>query len=359
MLTLLLAASLTLASASLGPMGQDAPAREPQMVARGSHVFLTFGAGNSIYVSSSADSGKSFGAPIKVAEASILPLTRHRGPRIALSGTALVITAVSGKTAAQGAHAHGLPVDGDLLAWRSLDDGKTWSTGTPVNDVPAAATEGLHALAADAKGHLFAVWLDKRSGKGTQLYGARSDNQGAAWSKSVLIYNSPDGSICECCHPSAAFDADGQIIVMWRNEMAGARDMYVARSRDAKTFGAPEKLGQGSWQLNGCPMDGGGMVLADKGIVTAWRRNKEIFFARPGEPETPVGEGADVALAAARQGVYAVWSSPAGIQALSPGRNKAVTLAPEGAFPAVVTLSNGSALAAWERDGRIAIQAVP
>jgi hypothetical protein len=355
----IVAASLTIVTASLGPMGADAPAREPQMVARGSRVFLAFGAGNRIYVSSSTDSGKNFAAPVKVAEASILPLTRHRGPRIAISGSALVITAVTGKTPTQGAHAHGLPADGDLLAWRSLDDGKTWSKGVPVNDVPAAATEGLHTLAADAKGHLFAAWLDKRTGQGTQLYGARSDDQGVTWQKNALIYNSPDGSICECCHPSAAFDADGQVVVMWRNELAGARDMYLARSRDAKTFSTPEKLGRGSWQLNGCPMDGGGLVLTEKGLVTAWRRNKEIFVASPGEPETPVGEGADVSLAGGRRGVYAVWSSPVGIQTLSPGQRKPVVLAPPGAFPSVVNLSTGAALAAWECDGKIVVQPIP
>src|SRR3978361_2028570 len=105
-------------------MGPDAPAREPRMVARGSHVFLAFGAGNSIYVSSSVDAGKAFAPPVKVAEASILPLTRHRGPRIAISGTTLVVTAVTGKTASEAAHAHGLPADGDLLTWRSLDTEK-------------------------------------------------------------------------------------------------------------------------------------------------------------------------------------------------------------------------------------------
>ena len=35
-----------------------------------------------------------------------------------------------------------------------------------VNDVPDSAREGLHAMAADANGNLFAAWLDLRS-KGT------------------------------------------------------------------------------------------------------------------------------------------------------------------------------------------------
>ena len=57
-----------------------------------------------------------------------------------------------------------------------------------INDVPGAPTEGLHALASDAKGQLFAAWLDKRGGQGTKLYGARSTDGGATWSKNVMIY---------------------------------------------------------------------------------------------------------------------------------------------------------------------------
>jgi hypothetical protein len=146
---------------------------------------------------------------------------------------------------------------------------------------------------------------------------------------------------------------------MWRNELAGARDMYLARSSDAVTFGKPEKLGQGSWQLNACPMDGGGIAISGKRVVTAWRRNTDLFFASPGETETVIGKGSDIALAAPRQGVYAVWSSPAGIQARLPGRKGSVTLAPHGSFPAIVALTNNTALAAWETDGKIVVQAIP
>ena len=141
-----------LIAAGIGPMGPDAPAREPQLAVSGSFAALVFGAGDSVYFSRSADSGKTFSVPVKVGGGPVIPLTRHRGPRIAFAGSAIVITAVAGKTAAQGVHAHGLPSDGDLIAWRSTDGGKRWSKGTIVNDVSGAPTEGLHGLASDGKG---------------------------------------------------------------------------------------------------------------------------------------------------------------------------------------------------------------
>jgi len=344
-------------AAHLGPMGPDAPAREPQIAANSSTVALAFGAGKAIYFSQSSDGGKTFSPPAKVADASILPLSRHRGPRVALSGNTIVVTAVAGNKPEDGPHAHGLPSDGDLFVWRSSDGGKTWSKAKAINDVPGAATEGLHALASDGKGTLFAAWLDKRGAKGTKLFAARSTDDGATWSKNVPAYQSPGGSICECCHPSVAFDSGGRLLVMWRNSLGGARDMYLATSRDGVTFSAPEKLGTGSWKLNACPMDGGGLAASSAKILTAWRRDGDIFLAEPGQPERQVGTGKDVALALSGNRAYALWTDGSKLEAWNDG--KLEVLSGAAAFPSIGSLPEGGALAAWEENGAIQIRRLP
>jgi hypothetical protein len=272
-------------------------------------------------------------------------------------GPVIVITAVTGKTASEGAHAHGLPSDGNLMAWRSSDGGKTWSKGREVNDVAGAATEGLHALTSDGKKRLFAAWLDKRD-EGTKLYGSRSDDGGLTWSKNFLIYASPEGTICQCCHPSVALAADGSLYVMWRNWLNGSRDLYLTRSTDGAHFSQPQKLGEGTWKLNACPMDGGSMVVDHAGVVTAWRREHSVFVDRPGEPEREIGQGTDVAIASGADGLYAIWTTPEAIVALKPGDAKPRSLGGKGTFPAIAALPNGGALAAWESDGKISIQPV-
>ena len=341
----------------LGPLAPDIPLREPQMAANQSMVALAFGAQNGIYFRASYDEGKTFSPAVKVAEGGIVPLTRHRGPRVALAGNTIVITAVSGKKAADGAHAHGLPSDGDLLVWRSTDGGKHWSPGVAINDVPGAPTEGLHSLASDGKNTLFAVWLDKRSAKGTRLYGARSADAGATWSKNLPVYESPEGTICECCHPSAAIDGGGQVVVMWRNWLGGNRDMYLARSRDGMRFSKPEKLGTGSWQLNACPMDGGGLAVSGGAVVTAWRRGEDVFVAEPGRAEKRIGAGKDVALAVNGEHTYVAWTNGAAIEWWNGSKIEA--LAKTGAFPSLASLPRGGVLAAWEEDGGIQIRRLP
>jgi len=339
----------------IGPIGSETP-HEPQLASSGSLVVMTFGAGNAVYFSRSQDSGRSFSMPVKVGDAPILPLTRHRGPRIVISGNAIVISAVMGRTPSQEQHAHGLPSDGDLMVWRSVDGGKSWSYGIVVNDVPGAPSEGLHALAASENGTLFATWLDKRGGHGTKLYGALSKDGGATWSKNVLIYESPEGTICECCHPSAAIAPTGEIEVMFRNCLGGLRDMYLSRSQDGTNFSRPEKLGTGAWYLNACPMDGGGLAVAGERTFTAWRRENKLFLAEPGQEEKEIGAGKDIAVATNGRRIYAIWSGMNGITLWESG--KVAVLAKQGTYPTMSALPDGGMVAAWEQNGVIEIHLV-
>ncbi len=350
-------AVLALAVLYLAPPSAEVPYRSPQLAASADLVALAYGSGGGIYVATSTNDGKDFSNPVKVAEVPILPLSRHRGPRVVITKGTIVVTAVTGNTAATGPHAHGLPSDGDLFAWRSTDSGKTWSKPVRVNDVPAAAREGLHSLATDSKGRLFAAWLDLRR-EGTRLYGAWSEDSGATWGANVQLYESPDGTICQCCHPSAAFTDSGALNVMWRNALKGARDMYLLRSAEGgQSFGKPEKLGESTWMLNACPMDGGGLTHADGRTMTVWRRELDIYMAEPGRPEVRLGEGKDVAVAASQDGIYALWVKGAQLVLWVDGKTE--VLSEKAAMPALATLPAGGVLAAWEQDAGIALRKLP
>ena len=212
-----------------------------------------------------------------------------------VSGRTIVVSAIGGTKVAEGPHAHGLPADGNLVVWRSVDGGHTWSQPSAVNDTPASAREGLHAMAVDTAGTLAAVWLDLRA-TGTKLFGSQSHDSGKTWSRNSLLYRSPDGTICQCCAPSLAATGKEQFAVMFRNSLAGNRDLYVLDWKDG-IAGAPEKLGKDSWKLNACPMDGGGIANLNGHLVSAWRRDKAVYLAEPGKAEKAIGEGKDVTIA--------------------------------------------------------------
>jgi hypothetical protein len=267
-------------------------------------------------------------------------LGRHRGPRVAISGNTIVVSAIASDP-------------GDLLAWRSIDGGRTWSAPVVVNDTPKAAREGLHAMAADAEGHMAMAWLDDRTAPGKKLYGAFSNDAGKTWSHNVMLYQSPERTICECCHPSLVSLGRGEFGVMWRNAVGGSRDLYAMRLRDGAASGAPAKQGTGTWKLDACPMDGGGIVARNGQLSSAWRRDHEIYLAEAGKPEIKLGAGQDVSLGSNDRGLYAIWTADGGIDLYAAG--KTTRLAPVGAFPAIVSLADGSMLAAWEENGAISL----
>jgi hypothetical protein len=330
----------------------EAPFREPQIAASHGLVAIAFGSGSNIFVAASTDNGQTFRKPVKVASAPVVPLSRHRGPRIAISGGALIVTAVIGQHVA----AYGLPSDGDLLTWRSVDGGMTWSKPIRVNDVAAAPREGLHTLAADGHGNLFAAWLDQR-GKGTRLYGAWCVDSGVTWSKNVQVYESSEGTICQCCHPTAVFDAAGGLDLMWRNVLDGSRDLYVIHADAERRFGQPEKLGLGTWKIDACPMDGGGLVHAGTKTVAVWRRMEDLFMAEPGRPERKIGEGKDVTMAAAGDRIYAAWIKAGQLVLWTSGKQE--TVATQAAFPNLTALPGGGALLAWEENNGISLKRLP
>lgn len=357
---MLLAAVLALHLPAVAP---DVPNKQPQLAAGpNGAVTLAFASGNGIWLARSNDGGRTFAHAAKAVTLSKMMAGRHRGPRVVMSGNTIVVSAISADAVAPGhAGKHAGPAasgapsaGGDLVSWRSTDGGRTWSKAVVVNDVPTSAREGLHAMAADASGSLAAVWLDLRVPGSTQLWGSFSKDGGATWSKNVLVYQSLGKTICECCHPSLAATGNGEFAVMWRNAVEGSRDLYALRIRDGKPVGSAVKQGQGTWKLEACPMDGGGIALRNGELVSAWRREKEVYLARAGKPEVKLAIGQDVTLASTSKGEYVVWTNGKSIEVMTPGASAPERLSEAGAFASIVALPGGGVLAAWEENGGIA-----
>ena len=232
-----------------------------------------------------------------------------------------------------------------------MDGGATWTAGATINDAPKSAREGLHAMAGDGKGNVFVTWLDLRN-KGTELWSATSRDGGKTWSANGLVYKSPDGHICECCHPSAAMDAQGRIAVMWRNWLGGSRDMYAAISSDrGKTFAPAKKLGTGTWKLNGCPMDGGAIALDSDGkALTAWRREKTAFAAAGSGAEQQLADSAlQPVVVAGKHGPYYLWESGGGLM-LKKGAGTLGPFAEKATFAAGAATPKGGGVIVWQSE---------
>ncbi len=292
--------------------------RQPQaFVSVDGTVDVVFATNDEIRLTTSHDQGATFQAATSSIRCPNLALGMRRGPRLVRTESAVIVTAIGGK--------QGKGRDGDLHLWRSTDNGASWSEAVFVNDVSDSAREGLHGMAAGPAGHVWCVWLDLRSGK-SEIYTAHSSDHGQTWNGNVRAYRSPDGSVCECCHPSIMGGVAGQATVMFRNSLSGKRDMFLTRTEDGTTFANGRQLGQASWKLDACPMDGG-MLASDgqAGLLTVWRRDNAVYATLgDGQTEQRLGEGQQPWAAWSAAGPIIVWTSrregPLSLQRGLPGK---------------------------------------
>ena len=296
-------------------------------------IRLVYGdATDNIYCATSTYHGKTFAPPVLVAQVPDMHLGMTRGPQVASSKDFSIITAMDQK--------------GNIHAFRQLHKSGKWEKIANVNDRDGSAPEGLMAIAADNNNNFYAVWLDLRNDrKNNVCFASLNDTR---WSANKFLYKSPESHVCECCKPSIAVNGK-TVAIMFRNWLNGSRDLYLMSSSDqGKHFSAAEKLGNGTWPLKGCPMDGGGLTIDSQGqIHTAWQREGVVYYAVPRQPEQSIGDGRSVSMT----GNLITWQmgSDLIVKEIN-GEKKKIGV---GTALKVLPLSDNTILAAWEQDDQI------
>ncbi|ARK13763.2 sialidase family protein [Fibrella sp. ES10-3-2-2] len=306
-------------------------------------VHLTFGQDSTIYYATATGSPVRFSEPVAVATLHELVAGAKRGPQIAASDRYVVISVVD-RT-------------GDLFAY-TLDRRKgTWSKPTRINDVPAVAKEGFQALTSASSNTFHTAWLDLRGDNQNKIVGATSTDGGRTWTANRIIYQSPGGSVCECCRVSIAA-RNNDVFVQFRNWLDGSRDLYLAHSSDGgRTYPSVQKLGSGTWKLNACPMDGGGLTLNQAGQpTTVWRREKMLYTCRPGEPESELATGQNVTVTSHQTENATAWDDNGTIW-LRHNTNVPTALGTR-EMPSLA-LTSKAVICVWEANGQVMTETLP
>jgi hypothetical protein len=309
-------------------------------------IKIAYGHGNVIYYVTSNNNGQAFSKPVMVAELPALSLGMGRGPQITATNGATLITATT--------------ESGNIYACHLPANRATWLKPVKVNDADTVAKEGFVAVTAGPGNRAYAVWLDLRGDNQNKIYGARSNNGGRTWQANNIIYRSPDKTVCQCCKPAVTTNAQGKVYVQFRNWLNGARDLHLITSANhGKTFGPAQKLGAGSWPLKGCPMDGGDLAVAANGsVTTVWRREQNIYLAKPGQPETLLGPGKTPTIIEMPTGPAIAWQHQGEIVFLAPQAGEVINLG-KGSFPKLAfSPKTKVALCVFERDGQVVVKQV-
>jgi hypothetical protein len=298
-----------------------------------------------LYFVSSDDRGKSFSKPYLLGNFTKMGLGMGRGPQIATTGEYTVVTV--------GDH------HGDLFAMRLSNADNQWSSPVKVNDTDTTAKEALSGLSAGKSNDVYTVWLDTRLGN-NNLYGSLSKDGGLTWGKNQLIYKGEQKGICDCCKPSVSFDQSGNMHVMFRNKLNGARNMYLISSKNkGQDFGKAQKLGTGNFMIDGCPMDGGDLAADANGkVTTVWRRQLEVYIAQPEKPEVKLGAGRTPVILQTSNGAAVAWQQDSLIQFRSADGLKTSSLG-TGQYPKLSLLpGNKTAVCTFERDGKVIVKLI-
>lgn len=296
-----------------------------------------------LYYTSSNDGGKSYAEPLMLGNFSKMGLGMGRGPQITTTKDYTVVTV--------GDHF------GNLYAMRLSNAKNHWSSPVRVNDADTTALEALSGISAGKDNLVYTAWLDTRLGN-NNLYGSLSKDGGLTWGKNQLIYKGEQKGVCDCCKPSVAIDQKGELYVMFRNKLDGARNMYLISSKDnGEHFNKPQRLGTGDFMIDGCPMDGGDLsVDADGKVTTVWRRQMDVYVAEPSKPEIKLGNGRTPVILQTKKGVAIAWHQDGVIQFQSPGEQKTVSLG-NGQYPKLAwSPDRGSILCVYELDGQIMVK---
>ncbi len=317
---------------NLGPGQQPEISMDAQGVVR-----LVYGNEDKIYYSISKDRGSSFSKPVVIAEVKDMHLGMTRGPQLASSRDFSIVTEID--------------KDGTIHSFRLDHKTDQWIKINAVNDVDSSAVEGLMSIAADDKNNFYAVWLDVRGNRRNKIAFSSLTGSGGSWSKNKIVYKSPDGVVCECCQPSIAVRGN-MVSIMFRNWIDGSRDLYLITSGNKGLgFDQAEKLGNGTWKLKGCPMDGGGLLI-DKGnnIHTVWQREGQVYYSKPGAPETKIADGRSCNVAGGETLLF-TWKEGSQLKAKTlTGRPYTIG---EGTALKTVQGNGNMVLAVWEKDNHI------
>lgn len=316
-----------------------ATGQQPQMTIDNlGKIRIVYGIKDTIYCATSVDNGLTFPDRLRVGVVKDMHLGMSRGPQMASSKNYSMISAMDKM--------------GSISVFQLNHTSGKWVKTAMVNDTIGSSPEGLMSIAADQDDNFYAVWLDIRHDKNNKICFATTTNQGMTWSKNKIAYQSPDKTVCECCKPSIVV-SQSNIYIMFRNWINGSRDLYLLPSTNkGKTFKTPIKLGNGTWQLNGCPMDGGGLTVTDKDDVsTVWQRNGEIFYAKPNEAEKLIAKGRRCSITDAQNPII-TWQDGQHLKIKELNKDAVLDIG-EGNFVKAIRTKDNQILCVWEKDGNI------
>ncbi|WP_444994357.1 sialidase family protein [Aliikangiella sp. IMCC44359] len=181
---------------------------------------------------------------------------------------------------------------GNIRFTRSLDQGKTFSPITTINDDGLLTSHRFESLRVSDNGTIFISWLDKRDQEkakkngnqytGAALYYSYSTDQGKSFHSNQKIAD----NTCVCCRLAMTPTRQNNMAVFWRHIYEGnIRDHTLAVIGETGVILQPNRATFDEWKINACPHQGPSLDQADGGLFdltwfTASEQRKGLYYAK-------------------------------------------------------------------------------
>ncbi|MBW8685447.1 sialidase family protein [Chitinophaga rhizophila] len=269
-----------------------------------------------LYYAVSADKGRTFSAPRRVATANgILPHAENM-PKMVFKpdGEVIAIYGVE-QNDARNKYA------GRVYYTRSLNGGETWLPAVPLVTDTGSYDQRYFDIALLPGGEAAAIWLDNRKAvdaEGSSLYFAVTDGRDGFKKERALAE-----TVCQCCRTDLYTDAQGGIHIAFRDIINDSiRDMVHMVSTDGgNAFSKLNRISADNWVVRGCPHTGPAMTKNKQSMHFTW------FTMGGGE------------------GVYYCQSTDNG-QTYT--QKQKVSIAPMAKHPQIATLADDRILLVWD-----------
>jgi hypothetical protein len=232
--------------------------------------------GGHVVVSRSADLGRSWSKPVRVAvEAEGTDTGGDARPKVAIgSGGEVYVTWTRPLSK---------PYTGEIRFSRSVDGGQSFTAPITVHADRQEITHRFDAISVNRAGQIFVAWIDKRDGvaagkakaldyRGAAVYFAVSDDRGASFRGDYKLAEHS----CECCRIALLPRDDGSVFAFWRHVFEpNIRDHALAAMYPDGRAGVLERATFDDWRVDACPHHGPSLAQ------DAQERLHAVWFTQP------------------------------------------------------------------------------
>jgi len=216
-----------------------------------------------VYVDYSTDLGKTFSTPVLInTEAQHIKVSGENRPGIAVDRSGKIYVIYTAESTQ--------PVT--VYFSVSADNGRSFSTPSPLSDKASEANSFQGRLALNPSGQAYVFWHDERNRidwkqPGNAIYYTTINGQ----SELSFVAQKLSDTLCDCCRIAAAFDNDAQPVLLARFIYPGGiRDHGLIKTQADGKNPLEWRVTFDQWAIEACPDHGPTIAISDDKYHIAW-----------------------------------------------------------------------------------------